>query len=153
MICDNKKSRNEAPIHTALHSWIPYHQGHMPHHISTKEYWDLYQTCSQPLSFYSARSHFNASDFYHGKKQDSGVRVTCGNWTLYEDRPGKPGWISTGPKGSIIEFDVKFGKEPRLIVGYLKSYEGLGQVKVTTILSIDIVELNEMSDIDFGKPL
>ena len=58
-----------------------------------------------------------------------------------------------GSTGPIIEFDVKCGSAPRLIVGYLKSYEGLGQLKVTTILSIDIVELKEMSDIDLVKQL
>ena len=141
-ISDRKMIGDVDLIHTALHSWIPYHQGHMPHHISKNEYWNRYQTCSQPISFYSARSHFNASNFFHGDKHDSGVRVTSGNWTLYEDKVGKPGWITTGPKGSTIEFDVKFGNGARLVIGYLKSYEGLGKVEVMTTLSTDIVELN-----------
>ena len=80
-ISDRKMIGDVDLIHTALHSWIPYHQGHMPHHIS------------KPLSVYSAISHFNESDFYHGNKHDSGVRVTSGNWTFNEDREGKPGWI------------------------------------------------------------
>lgn len=43
--------------------------------------------------------------------------------TLYEDRPGKPGWISTGPAGSTIDFEVRFGARPLLAVSYLSSWD------------------------------
>ena len=41
-----------------------------------------------------------------------GFRVLEGNWSLYEDRPGKPGFITTGPVNSTIDFDVSFGAVP-----------------------------------------
>ena len=48
---------------------------------------------------------------------------------MYEDREGKMGWITTGPEGSTIEFDLAFGKEPRLTLAYLFGYhESLGEV-------------------------
>lgn len=58
------------------------------------------------------------------------VSVTRGTWRLYEDRLGKPGWTSTGPNGSAIEFDVRFGKSPRLTFAYTLGYEGFASVTV-----------------------
>lgn len=53
-------------------------------------------------------------------------------WELREDRKGKPGWITTGPGGTSIEFDIVFGARPRLIFSYLRGYsEDLGGVKLT----------------------
>ena len=43
-----------------------------------------------------------------------GPNVSRGNWTLYADRSGKPGFISTGPHGSQLEFWLRFGAQPRL---------------------------------------
>ena len=38
------------------------------------------------------------------------------NWTLEADRPNKPGWITYGPSGATIDFDLSFGASPRLIM-------------------------------------
>ena len=58
-------------------------------------------------------------------------RLYRGNWTLYADRPGKPGWISTGPSGSTLEFDVRFGARPALALSYLSSHDAtFGEVLV-----------------------
>ena len=46
-------------------------------------------------------------------------------WPLVEDRPGKWGWVSTSVAASIT-VNVSFSSSPRLIITYLKSYEGLG---------------------------
>ena len=60
---------------------------------------------------------------------DSSARVCA--LTLYEDRPGKPGWISTGPAGSTIDFEVRFGARPLLAVSYLSSWDAaFGDVMV-----------------------
>ena len=59
------------------------------------------------------------------------VTVLSGNFTLHEDRPGKPGWITTGPVGSAIEFVLHFGASPRLTLVVEQSYEGFGLAEVT----------------------
>ncbi|CAK9023902.1 Hypothetical protein SCF082_LOCUS16389 [Durusdinium trenchii] len=56
-------------------------------------------------------------------------KVLQGNWTLYEDVPGKPGWISTEP-GSVMQIDLCFGKLPTLTFTYLKSYEKMGAARL-----------------------
>ena len=33
-------------------------------------------------------------------------KVEAGAWTLFEDRPGKPGWTARGPGNASIEFDL-----------------------------------------------
>ena len=58
-------------------------------------------------------------------------RVASGNWSLYEDRPGKPGWISTGPNGSTLEFDVSFSSSPRLAVVFDQSYEAYADARLS----------------------
>jgi len=65
------------------------------------------------------------------KEAAKSPRVTQGNWTLHEDRRGKPGWISTGPNGSTIEFDLEFGAVPTASLVYLSGYSGdLAEVRV-----------------------
>ena len=61
----------------------------------------------------------------------SNVTVVEGNFSLFEDRPGKPGWITTGPVGSAIEFGLNFGASPRLTLVVDQSYEGFGDAEVT----------------------
>lgn len=58
------------------------------------------------------------------------VRVTTGEWRAYADRANKPGWITTGPTGSTIEFDLAFGATPRLFLVYERGYEGFGEAAV-----------------------
>lgn len=71
--------------------------------------------CDTPPSFYSAFAPPT-----EGVSSDTG-------WALYEDRPGKPGWISS-EDGAVLTFDVKFGARPKLLITYLRSYEGLARV-------------------------
>lgn len=90
----------------------------------------LHKVCS-PLTYYDANEIFisgNTSGIHiYGKDE----MVKDGRWELREDRKDKAGWISS-LKNSIIEFDVIFGSSnPRLIVGYLKSYEKMGKVTVS----------------------
>eukprot|EP00435_Cladocopium_sp_Y103_P026535 s416_g6.t1 len=52
-------------------------------------------------------------------------KILRGNWTLYEDRPGKPGWISREP-GSLMQVELCFRQSPTFTFTYLRSYEKLG---------------------------
>eukprot|EP00899_Mesostigma_viride_P016246 jgi/Mesvir1/24622/Mv21933-RA.4 len=52
-----------------------------------------------------------------------------GSWQFREDVPGKPGWIIEGPGGGEeISFDVLFSR--RIVLGFMSSYENMGQVQV-----------------------
>ena len=54
-------------------------------------------------------------------------------WRCYEDRPGKPGWISTvaSPNvSSTIEFPMRLSSGGFVVVGYLRSYEGMARATV-----------------------
>ena len=66
-----------------------------------------------------------------GRAVSRGVRIAKGNWTLYEDRPGKFGWISVGPVGARIGFDLSCGELPRVSVVFEQGYEGFGDAVVT----------------------
>ena len=67
----------------------------------------------------------------HESATSRGVRIAKGNWTLYEDRPGKFGWISLGLVGARIGFDLSFGELPRVSVVFEQGYEGFGDAVVT----------------------
>ena len=57
---------------------------------------------------------------------NSTAEIVQSGWPLAEDRKGKPGWISDSPTASI-SFRVTFGTSPRLVLTYLRSYEGLAR--------------------------
>ena len=77
-------------------------------------------------------SVFEAKEWIHGNHSSNTneVNVVKGDWKLYEDRVGKPGWISE-KNGSVLDMIVKFGEQPKLILGFLQSYETLGQATVS----------------------
>ena len=52
-----------------------------------------------------------------------------GSWRLYEDRPGKPGWIAQ-KRGDWLTFPVRFSAKPSLIVSYLRTYSNIGDPEV-----------------------
>ena len=55
-----------------------------------------------------------------------------GGWKLYEDRKGKPGWISE-TANTTIRFHVNFKDKNNLKIGFLRSYEGIGRVGVSVL--------------------
>ena len=66
------------------------------------------------------------------------VKGDSKGWRLYEDRPGKPGWISTVP-GARIKFGIAVTHHPwlayglrrlRLHFGFMKTYKGGGSFAV-----------------------
>ena len=82
--------------------------------------------CVRPSSHYSGAGHSSSAILSPGPP-----RVAFGNWSLYEDRPGKAGWITTGPKGSRVDFEVVFGAVPLLVIAYVRGYtEEWGTVQV-----------------------
>lgn len=74
--------------------------------------------CSAPVSMYDA---------FNPPGNDLGIAST--QWSLFEDRPGKPGWISSS-SNATISFRIKFGEFPRLTVVWLRSYEQLGDTEM-----------------------
>jgi hypothetical protein len=80
--------------------------------------------CTQPRAVYSSSATMAAeSGGARRPELDAG-------WSLYEDRPSKPGWISEQP-GSRIRFELAFGARPRFSVAFLRSYESVGRVNVS----------------------
>ncbi|CAE8615759.1 unnamed protein product [Polarella glacialis] len=83
------------------------------------QYRERFHICKRPCSVLSARGTSTTQP-----------QVITGNWSVYADRPGKPGWISTVP-GSIMDIPLCFGKKPTLSLTYLRSYEKLGKAILT----------------------
>jgi len=77
------------------------------------------RVCRQPRALYDASRLLGAGAAIPG------VAIR-GNWTLREERRGKPAWVSEGPGGSTIAFDLRFGAAPRAVVSWVQGYEGFG---------------------------
>jgi hypothetical protein len=99
---------------TAFHSFT---EGKANTTLAYTEVLENLNSCMSPMSLYIARS-------------PPLIGITSNGWHLEEDRPGKPGWI-TYSNSSSITYDVCFGEHPRLMVTWLRSYEGLGNVRMT----------------------
>ena len=82
------------------------------------KYRNKFPRCIHPCSVFSAF-----------RKSTVQPKILQGNWTLYEDRPRKPGWISTEPE-SVMEVELCFGQSPTFTFTYLRSYEKLGAVRL-----------------------
>lgn len=81
---------------------------------------DRFQSCLTPLSLHSA---FDVPKSRYVDQKDR-----TGAWDIYEDRPGKPGWVASAT--SNITFNLAFGTHPGLLVSYIKSYEGFGNAEL-----------------------
>ena len=98
----------------------------LPSPISPAALLAQFTLCSRPTTVYSA----TAAMRHPSSKMLSNVTVIRGSWSLFADRKGKPGWISTGPNGSTIEFGMRFGRSPRLSFAWTLGYEGFSNVAV-----------------------
>eukprot|EP00929_Paragymnodinium_shiwhaense_P103163 TRINITY_DN66479_c0_g1_i1.p1 TRINITY_DN66479_c0_g1~~TRINITY_DN66479_c0_g1_i1.p1 ORF type:complete len:588 (+),score=78.69 TRINITY_DN66479_c0_g1_i1:170-1933(+) len=83
-----------------------------------------FPTCFSPSTHYSAVEAFS-----NPAKQAVVPTVNSGNWRLFEDRAGKPGWIATEP-GSTLWFPVRLNQQGEryshvVSISWLASYEGL----------------------------
>lgn len=110
--------------------------------LSSSEHRSKFATC-RPLTTYDSlaewsklhswispsKSHFIHSDNV-AATGTSGIRVVFGTWSLYADRPEKPGWITTTANPSAIDFDVRFGRSPRLTIVYERSYANFSTAAV-----------------------
>mmetsp|Transcript_120490 Transcript_120490/g.292407 ORF Transcript_120490/g.292407 Transcript_120490/m.292407 type:complete len:526 (+) Transcript_120490:31-1608(+) len=69
-----------------------------------------------------------ASEYY--AEEPSGRKPTIVHgWRLFEDVPGKPGWISEKP-GAVLKFRLDFGEEPKLLFTFLRTYNNIGSAKL-----------------------
>lgn len=66
------------------------------------------------------------SNYYSAFVDKLSLSSTC---KQYEDREGKPGYICDGDQE--MYFQVKFGKQPRLMITYLQSYQNIDDATVT----------------------
>jgi len=117
-------------------------------------------SCIFPLSFYSAQEAID-------KNGHDGVKST--SWELYEDRPGKPGWIAienSTHRSDTISFALNISENGYILLGHLATYENTGWVEAWVDDDVDNrVRLNsrwkmQTSQLQFvslwmhrGKPL
>jgi hypothetical protein len=90
--------------------------------------WTQYVTCV-PLVTYDARVSYG---LVPPGPSAASVLPRSRGWTLQEDRPGKPGWIASGPPSATIEFALRVGPHPRVMLLFEKGYEGWGEVGIRT---------------------
>eukprot|EP00408_Alexandrium_pacificum_P068805 CAMPEP_0171180324 /NCGR_PEP_ID=MMETSP0790-20130122/13699_1 /TAXON_ID=2925 /ORGANISM="Alexandrium catenella, Strain OF101" /LENGTH=325 /DNA_ID=CAMNT_0011645255 /DNA_START=180 /DNA_END=1157 /DNA_ORIENTATION=- len=81
--------------------------------LATRKLLDHFQSCKVGLSE------------YYALKEGGPQPTEVDGWRLFEDRPGKPGWISEKP-GAVMSFRLSFGAEPKLLFTFLRTYENVG---------------------------
>lgn len=109
--------------------------------MSSQEHIDAIATCDSPTSEYSAFDP--PSTGWHEE-----------SWPIVAERADKPGWVSQNA-AARISFRVQFGKTPRLILSYLRSYQGLGQAvmyfEAKPQLRLTLNGLYDPSDAAYGQ--
>lgn len=74
------------------------------------------------------------------------------SWKLYEDVPGKLGWINTLSTNDTsdleIVFEVQFGKKRQLEVTFLKTYENFGKTTMSMRCGNDSDWVNKFATLD-----
>jgi len=93
-------------------------------------------------------SHFDSYEIFNHHHNHQGISIRSG-WKLFEDRVGKPGWISE-EKGSVIEFEVSFQSSafPKLVIGYLTSYENMGSAKLEFVSKMKVSKNKSNGGVD-----
>ena len=96
--------------------------------VNPEEILRRFPYCKRPLAVFDA--YLSMKD---GAAVDNRVfsarPIMEGGYSLWEDRPGKPGWISTVP-GSTATFHLTFGDSPVFCINYLRSYEGMASASM-----------------------
>lgn len=92
---------------------------------------DQFRGCARSLTVWSAATLHSAPANVtplplRGAAQP---RTGFGNFTLFQDVPGKPGWIAT-EKGSEMVFTQRVGPEPKVSITFLRTYTRAGKVSV-----------------------
>lgn len=110
--------------------------------LSPAELLSRVAVCEHPTSQHLAAAHFKAQQQHGGAVASGGgssggsvqAVTSTGGWRLYEDRPGKPGWISEGPLNSTLTFPLRFGAVPTVTFAFLQGYDAsLGTVQLRMI--------------------
>jgi len=76
------------------------------------------------------------SQILFGRPQPPGLEIGS-EWRLVEDRPHKFGWVSEdtssqlGQTEKTMSFNITLGDSPRVVVGYMHSYEKVGKLRVS----------------------
>merc|ERR1719221_1348858 len=77
-----------------------------------------FPVCLRPLTYFSSESYFNQKGL--SRSQLTGLQkpnITRGSWMLFEDRKGKPGWISNVSRSSMeIPFNLSSGHKASLTI-------------------------------------
>lgn len=110
---------------------------------------DAFPVCKKPLLWHDAL----AAMARNGTASHDPI-TDGGKWRLYEDKPGRPGWITT-EQGSTITFPIEFGAQPILAVTYLRSYDHLGVAEVRFTAksgNSGTVHLNGIWDKNYSLP-
>eukprot|EP00747_Dinoflagellata_sp_TGD_P179313 gnl/TRDRNA2_/TRDRNA2_29928_c0_seq1.p1 gnl/TRDRNA2_/TRDRNA2_29928_c0~~gnl/TRDRNA2_/TRDRNA2_29928_c0_seq1.p1 ORF type:complete len:498 (-),score=14.33 gnl/TRDRNA2_/TRDRNA2_29928_c0_seq1:22-1470(-) len=101
------------------------HNGHLAP-FPTTTMWSAADLRAMP----SCRNTLSGISAYQAIKHSAAPRPRIvDGWRLFEDRPGKPGWISE-TSDSRMRIRLQFGKDPLLAVTFLRSYEGLGDAEL-----------------------
>ena len=87
--------------------------------------------CLRPSTYFSSESYFNQKGL--SRSQLTGLQkpnITRGSWMLFEDRKGKPGWISNVSRSSMeIPFSLSGGHKASLTISWAHSYESFGDMR------------------------
>ena len=92
---------------------------------------DKYRVCKAVTQYDASKYLFSRHEGRSGLQQyDSQRTILATGWTLFEDRPGKAGWISS-EVGAVLEFNLTFGRHPSVSVVYERSYQSFGSAFAT----------------------
>lgn len=108
--------------------------------ISPAELLARMAVCERPAAQYLARAAFESwarrASVVAADNRAEPIIGAGGGWRLYEDRPGKPGWIAEGPLGSTLAFPLRFGAVPQVAFAFLQGFDsslGAVQLRVTDV--------------------
>ena len=87
---------------------------------------DSLQSCFVPLSYYDFSSR--CCETPCGKDQP-----LARNWTCYSERPNKPSGFITSTAGATLSLRLKMSSGGKVVVGFLRSYERMGSVRVALL--------------------
>ena len=110
----------------------PAPQGKGPFILKASELSAL-QGCSEPITSMETRKSCTLPRLSKSalcKRSPQSCSVSSPGWDCYEDRPGKPGWIANATTGGVLAVRVRATVSGSLVIGYLRSYEGMGNASL-----------------------
>jgi hypothetical protein len=72
------------------------------------------------------------AQFHAQNRSKDDMSIESIGWKLMEDRMGKPGWIANEIDARIA-FPLAFGAVPTIGLGFLRSYENMGQARIQIV--------------------